>query len=109
MGENGRIRNLSNNTGATLIFFILDNLKNVKYTTTRMEDTAEMYLDTRMNDAVVTALAYFNYSQETTDADSIAGLCVLRIINELTEYYSCRMEEGDNTSQPYHIDTLSRM
>merc|ERR1712185_855449 len=53
---------------------------------TYMKETAEAYLGTKVNDAVVTVPAYFNDSQRqaTKDAGSIAGLNVLRIINEPT-------------------------
>merc|ERR1711977_530365 len=52
----------------------------------KMKETAEAYLGTKVNDAVVTVPAYFNDSQRqaTKDAGSIAGLNVLRIINEPT-------------------------
>ena len=53
---------------------------------TKMKETAENYLGTKVNDAVVTVPAYFNDSQRqaTKDAGTIAGLNVLRIINEPT-------------------------
>merc|ERR1712176_666415 len=53
---------------------------------TKMKETAEAYLGTKVNDAVVTVPAYFNDSQRqaTKDAGSICGLNVLRIINEPT-------------------------
>jgi L1 cell adhesion molecule like protein len=53
---------------------------------TKMKETAEAYLGTKVNDAVVTVPAYFNDSQRqaTKDAGSISGLNVLRIINEPT-------------------------
>merc|ERR1711966_77728 len=53
---------------------------------TKMKETAEAYLGTKVNDAVVTVPAYFNDSQRqaTKDAGVIAGLNVLRIINEPT-------------------------
>ncbi|KAI3389265.1 hypothetical protein SNEBB_011151 [Seison nebaliae] len=52
----------------------------------KMKDIAESYLGTNINDAVVTVPAYFNDSQRqaTKDAGTIAGLNVLRIINEPT-------------------------
>merc|ERR1719326_621909 len=52
----------------------------------KMKETAEAYLGTKVSDAVVTVPAYFNDSQRqaTKDAGSIAGLNVLRIINEPT-------------------------
>merc|ERR1711862_384989 len=52
----------------------------------KMKETAEAYLGTKINDAVVTVPAYFNDSQRqaTKDAGSITGLNVLRIINEPT-------------------------
>merc|ERR1712096_380430 len=53
---------------------------------TYMKETAEAYLGTKVNDAVVTVPAYFNDSQRqaTKDAGSIAGLNILHIINEPT-------------------------
>jgi len=53
---------------------------------TKMKETAEAYLGTEVKDAVVTVPAYFNDSQRqaTKDAGVIAGLNVLRIINEPT-------------------------
>ena len=53
---------------------------------TKMKQTAEDYLGEKVTDAVVTVPAYFNDSQRqaTKDAGRIAGLNVLRIINEPT-------------------------
>ena len=53
---------------------------------TKMKETAEAYLGKNVKDAVVTVPAYFNDSQRqaTKDAGVIAGLNVLRIINEPT-------------------------
>lgn len=53
---------------------------------TKMKETAEAYLGTQVDNAVVTVPAYFNDSQRqaTKDAGLIAGLNVLRIINEPT-------------------------
>lgn len=53
---------------------------------TKMREVAEAYLGTTVKDAVVTVPAYFNDSQRqaTKDAGMIAGLNVLRIINEPT-------------------------
>jgi len=53
---------------------------------TKMKETAEAYLGTEVKDAVVTVPAYFNDSQRqaTKDSGVIAGLNVLRIINEPT-------------------------
>lgn len=52
----------------------------------KMKATAEAYLGTTVKDAVITVPAYFNDSQRqaTKDAGAIAGLNVLRIINEPT-------------------------
>ena len=52
----------------------------------KMKETAEAYLGQTVKDAVVTVPAYFNDSQRqaTKDAGAIAGLNVLRIINEPT-------------------------
>ena len=53
---------------------------------TKMKETAESYLGHEVKDAVVTVPAYFNDSQRqaTKDAGVIAGLNILRIINEPT-------------------------
>ena len=53
---------------------------------TKMKQTAEDYLGDQIKDAVITVPAYFNDSQRlaTKDAGRIAGLNVLRIINEPT-------------------------
>merc|ERR1712093_869789 len=53
---------------------------------TKMKETAEQYLGKTIKDVVVTVPAYFNDSQRqaTKDAGAIAGLNVLRIINEPT-------------------------
>ncbi|XP_015925984.1 endoplasmic reticulum chaperone BiP [Parasteatoda tepidariorum] len=53
---------------------------------TKMKETAEAYLGKKVSHAVVTVPAYFNDAQRqaTKDAGSIAGLNVLRIINEPT-------------------------
>jgi heat shock protein 1/8 len=53
---------------------------------TKMKEIAENYLGEKITDAVVTVPAYFNDSQRqaTKDAGAIAGLNVLRIINEPT-------------------------
>nr|CAH8823426.1 unnamed protein product [Trichobilharzia regenti]CAH8823429.1 unnamed protein product [Trichobilharzia regenti]CAH8823432.1 unnamed protein product [Trichobilharzia regenti] len=53
---------------------------------TKMKEVAEAYLGRTVTDAVVTVPAYFNDSQRqaTKDAGAIAGLNVLRIINEPT-------------------------
>ena len=53
---------------------------------TKMKQTAEDYLGEKVTDAVITVPAYFNDSQRqaTKDAGKVAGLNVLRIINEPT-------------------------
>jgi len=53
---------------------------------TKMKETAEAYLGKRVDKAVITVPAYFNDAQRqaTKDAGRIAGLKVLRIINEPT-------------------------
>jgi molecular chaperone DnaK len=51
-----------------------------------MKETAEAYLGEKVTQAVITVPAYFNDAQRqaTKDAGKIAGLEVLRIINEPT-------------------------
>jgi len=53
---------------------------------TKMKDVAEAYLGEKVSQAVITVPAYFNDAQRqaTKDAGRIAGLEVLRIINEPT-------------------------
>eukprot|EP00928_Gymnodinium_smaydae_P023364 TRINITY_DN19312_c1_g2_i1.p1 TRINITY_DN19312_c1_g2~~TRINITY_DN19312_c1_g2_i1.p1 ORF type:complete len:643 (-),score=167.23 TRINITY_DN19312_c1_g2_i1:199-2127(-) len=53
---------------------------------TKMKETAENFLGTKVTEVVITVPAYFNDSQRqaTKDAGTIAGLGVLRIINEPT-------------------------
>ncbi|KAL9700683.1 hypothetical protein quinque_004124 [Culex quinquefasciatus] len=53
---------------------------------TKMKETAEAYLGKSVKNAVITVPAYFNDSQRqaTKDAGAIAGLNVMRIINEPT-------------------------
>ena len=52
----------------------------------KMKETAEKYLGQEVTKAVITVPAYFNDAQRqaTKDAGKIAGLEVLRIINEPT-------------------------
>ena len=56
------------------------------FTLQKMKETAESYLGEKVTQAVITVPAYFNDSQRqaTKDAGKIAGLEVLRIINEPT-------------------------
>ncbi|HUV77324.1 MAG TPA: molecular chaperone DnaK [Desulfobacterales bacterium] len=77
--ENGDVRiNIrgKSNSPAEISSYILANIKH----------TAEEYLGEKVTDVVITVPAYFNDSQRqaTKDAGKIAGLNVLRIINEPT-------------------------
>src|SRR5674476_422590 len=56
------------------------------FTLQKMKETAEAYLGAKVDQAVITVPAYFNDAQRqaTKDAGKIAGLEVLRIINEPT-------------------------
>jgi len=68
---------------------------------TKMKETAEAYLGGTVRDAVITVPAYFNDSQRqaTKDAGVIAGLNVLRIINEPTAAaiaYGLDKKKGSN-------------
>ena len=56
------------------------------YILTKMKETAEAFLGEKVSQAVITVPAYFNDAQRqaTKEAGSIAGLEVLRIINEPT-------------------------
>ena len=53
---------------------------------TKMKETAESFIGKTVSNAVITCPAYFNDSQRqaTKDAGTIAGLNVMRIINETT-------------------------
>jgi L1 cell adhesion molecule like protein len=66
----------------------------------KMKDVAEKYLGEEISDVVITTPAYFNDSQRqaTKDAGAIAGLNVLRIINEPTAAsisYGLDKKEGE--------------
>jgi molecular chaperone DnaK len=56
------------------------------FTLQKMKETAEAYLGSNVTQAVITVPAYFNDAQRqaTKDAGKVAGLEVLRIINEPT-------------------------
>jgi len=60
------------------------------FTLQKMKETAESYLGSKVDKAVITVPAYFNDAQRqaTKDAGRIAGLEVLRIINEPTRLRS---------------------
>eukprot|EP00974_Lingulodinium_polyedra_P004626 435467-Lingulodinium_polyedra.AAC.1 len=51
-----------------------------------MQETAEAYLGSRVDAAVVTAAAYFNSSQRqgAKDAGTFSGMSVLRLVDEPT-------------------------
>src|SRR5438128_3196965 len=68
----------------------------------KLKQDAEAYLGEPVSDAVITVPAYFNNAQReaTKDAGKIAGLNVLRIINEPTAAslaYGLDKESGDQT------------
>merc|ERR1712243_364918 len=76
---------------------------------TKMKETAEAYLGHDIKDAVVTVPAYFNDSQRQAakDAGVIAGLNVLRIINEPTAAaiaYGLDKKKGSNESNVLIFD-----
>ena len=65
----------------------------------KMKETAESYLGSKVEKAVITVPAYFNDAQRqaTKDAGKIAGLEVLRIINEPTAAaLAYGLDKGDN-------------
>merc|ERR1712012_560130 len=76
----------------------------------KMKETAEAYLGTEVKDAVVTVPAYFNDSQRqaTKDAGVIAGLNIIRIINEPTAaaiaYGLDKKKPGDKESNVLIFD-----
>lgn len=74
----------------------------------KMKETAESYLGEKVEKAVITVPAYFNDSQRqaTKDAGKIAGLDVLRIINEPTAAalaYGLDKKEGSKTIAVYDL------
>merc|ERR1712095_125374 len=77
---------------------------------TKMKETAEAYLGKAVKDAVVTVPAYFNDSQRqaTKDAGVIAGLNIIRIINEPTAaaiaYGLDKKKTGDKESNVLIFD-----
>src|SRR6184192_1427457 len=74
----------------------------------KMKETAEAYLGEPVTQAVITVPAYFNDSQRqgTKDAGRIAGLEVLRIINEPTAAalaFGLDKKEGDRKIAVYDL------
>jgi len=74
----------------------------------KMKKTAEDFLGEPVTEAVITVPAYFNDSQRqaTKDAGKIAGLNVLRIINEPTAAalaYGMDKKRGDSTIAVYDL------
>ena len=73
-----------------------------------MKETAEAYLGQKVEQAVITVPAYFNDAQRqaTKDAGKIAGLEVLRIINEPTAAalaYGLDKKTGSKTIAVYDL------
>ena len=74
----------------------------------KLKKDAEEYLGTSISDAVITCPAYFTDAQRqaTKDAGTIAGLNVLRIINEPTAAclaYGVNLEKNDNKIMVYDL------
>ncbi|KAF9574301.1 ATPase with role in protein import into the ER [Mortierella alpina] len=74
----------------------------------KMKEVAEAYLGKKVTHAVVTVPAYFNDAQRqaTKDAGVIAGLTVLRIVNEPTAAaiaYGMDKKEGERTILVYDL------
>ena len=71
----------------------------------KMKETAEAYLGEKVDSAVITVPAYFNDSQRqsTKDAGVIAGLNVLRIINEPTAAAIAYGLDQSKNGQEKHI------
>ncbi len=68
----------------------------------KLKQDAESYLGSKVTDAVITVPAYFTDSQRqaTKDAGKIAGLNVLRIINEPTAAaLAYGLDKGENANQ----------
>ena len=80
---------------------------------TKLKNDAESYLGTKVTKAVITVPAYFTDSQRqaTKDAGKIAGLEVLRIINEPTAAaLAYGLDKGENKAQKilvYDLGALS--
>ncbi|XP_057678390.1 heat shock 70 kDa protein 1-like [Corythoichthys intestinalis] len=75
----------------------------------KMKETAEAYLGQQVSSAVVTVPAYFNDSQRqaTKDAGVIAGLNILRIINEPTAAaIAYGLDKGQSGERNVHIFDL---
>merc|ERR1712170_329976 len=75
---------------------------------TKMKEVAEAYLGKKVTHAVVTVPAYFNDAQRqaTKDAGTIAGLNVMRIINEPTAAaiaYGMDKKEGEKNILVYDL------
>ena len=75
-------------------------IHNMNINLNHLQETAEQYLGTKVTHAVVTVPAYFNDAQRqaTKDAGVIAGLTVMRIINEPTAAaiaYGLNKKEGE--------------
>jgi molecular chaperone DnaK len=76
----------------------------------KMKEAAESYLGETVTDAVITVPAYFNDSQRqaTKDAGKIAGLNVLRIVNEPTAaalvFLQSKMEKIKNWKKVNNIN-----
>ncbi|KAF9340263.1 70-kilodalton heat shock protein, partial [Mortierella sp. AD094] len=77
---------------------------------TKMRETAEAYLGTNVTNAVVTVPAYFNDSQRqaTKDAGAIAGMNILRIINEPTAAAIAYGEDFDNRLVNHFVQEFKR-
>jgi len=73
---------------------------------TKMRETAEAFMGKKVTDAVITVPAYFNDSQRqaTKDAGKIAGLNVLRIINEPTAAALAYGLDKKNQRRNKHFD-----
>ena len=77
----------------------------------KLKKDAEEYLGTSITEAVITCPAYFTDAQRqaTKDAGTIAGLNVLRIINEPTAAclaYGVNIEKNDNKIMVYDVSIL---
>lgn len=75
----------------------------------KLKNDAEAYLGSKVTQAVITVPAYFNDSQRqaTKDAGKIAGLEVLRIINEPTAAaLAYGLDKGENKNQKVLIYDL---
>ena len=81
---------------------IIHRPRSRRFVLQHLKEMAEDYLGTEVTEAVITVPAYFDDAQRqaTKDAGRVAGLSVLRIVNEPTAAaLAYGMDEGHRLSQ----------